>query len=297
MHVIIGAGPIGTATAEHLLATGREVTVVTRSGTGPTGARLLAADATDADRLTGIVRGAEAIYNCANPPYHRWPELWPPMARAILTAAERTEGTLVVMSNLYQYGPVHGPITEDLPLATTSVKGKIRTRTYLDALASHDAGRIRMTEARASDFLGRGAKSLFTTMIAPKVREGQPALIPADFDAAHSITYTLDVGRTLATLATDPRAYGRAWHVPSPPPVSLRQLANRYAELIGAPAPKLRKAPSSLLRLAGLFDVETREFIEVRYQFAAPWVLDSSAAQQTFGLVPSTVDEALKSML
>jgi nucleoside-diphosphate-sugar epimerase len=134
-------------------------------------------------------------------------------------------------------------------------------------------------------------------MIAPKVREGQAALIPADFDAPHSITYTLDVGRTLATLATDARAYGRAWHVPSPPPVSLRQLAIRYAELSGAPAPTLRKAPSSLLRLAALFDAETREFVEVRYQFGAPWVLDSSAAQQTFGLVPSTVDEALKSML
>jgi nucleoside-diphosphate-sugar epimerase len=297
MHVIVGAGPIGTATAEHLLAEGHAVRMVTRSGSGPAGVERVAADATDAERLTELARAADALYNCANPPYHRWPELWPPLAAALLTAAERTGAVLVTMSNLYGYGPVRGPMTENLPLASTTTKGQIRAQMWRDALAAHNAGRIRMTEARASDFLGRGAHSLFTTRVVPAVRAGRRAAVPANLDAPHTVTFTGDVGRTLATLATDPRAYGRAWHVPSPPPVTMRTLAIRYAELAGAPAPRLRRLPGPLLTVGGLFNAEAREFAEVRYQFEDPWILDSSAAQATFGLVPSTVDEALKSML
>ena len=79
--------------------------------------------------------------------------------------------------------------------------------------------------------------------------------------------------------------------------MTMRTLAARYAELAGAPAPRLRRLPGPLLTLGALFNAEAREFAEVRYQFEDPWILDSSAAQTTFGIVPSTVDEALKSML
>jgi nucleoside-diphosphate-sugar epimerase len=297
LHVIVGAGPIGTSTAEHLVARGHQVRMVTRSGSGPEYVERVAADATDADRLTELTRGAAALYNCANPPYHRWPELWPPMARAMLAAAERSGAALVTMSNLYGYGPVDGPMTEDLPLAATTVKGRIRAGMWRDALAAHEAGRVRVTEARASDFLGPGAQSMFTTMVVPKVRSGRPASVPASLDAPHSQTFTGDVGRTLAVLGTDDRSFGRAWHVPTAPALTLRQVATRFAELAGAPAPRLKVMPNAVLRLGGLFNAEAREFIEVRYQFEHPWLLDSSAAQATFGLSPTSTDEALKTMV
>ena len=297
LHVIVGAGPIGTSTAEHLLALGHQVRMVTRGGTGPAGVERVAADATDTNRLTELARGAAALYNCANPPYHRWPELWPPLAHAILVAAERSGAALVTMSNLYGYGPVTGPMTEDLPLVATHTKGRIRAGMWRDALAAHEAGRVRVTEARASDFLGLGAKSLFTTMVMPKVRRGRPVSVPANLDVPHSQTYTGDVGRTLAVLGTDDRSFGRAWHVPTAPALTLREVASRFAELAGAPAPRLKVMPNAVLRLGGLFDAEAREFAEVRYQFDDPWVLDSSAAQATFGISPTSTDEALKAMV
>src|SRR5436853_7699464 len=101
LHVIVGAGPIGTATAQHLLAAGHDVRMITRSGSGPDGVERVAADATDAARLTTLAAGAAALYNCANPPYHRWPVEWPPLAAALLTSAERCGAVLVTMSNLY----------------------------------------------------------------------------------------------------------------------------------------------------------------------------------------------------
>jgi hypothetical protein len=97
-------------------------------------------------------------------------------------------------------------------------------------------------------------------------------------------------------LGTDPRALGRAWHVPTADAVTLRELVRRFAVVAGLPEPRLRRMPEAVLRLGGLFDSEAREFAKVRYQFESPWVLDSSAAQQTFGLAPTPLDEVLQTM-
>src|SRR5690606_37204952 len=76
-HVIVGAGQVGARLAVRLAGLGHDVVVVTRSGSGPEGVERVAADAADRARLTRIARGADALYNCANPPYHRWPRDWP----------------------------------------------------------------------------------------------------------------------------------------------------------------------------------------------------------------------------
>ncbi len=297
LHVIVGAGPVGNATAEELTKRGHHVRVVTRSGSGPAVAERVAADASDAVRLAALTAGAEAIYNCANPPYHRWPQVWPALSAAILSAAQRSGAVLVTMSNLYGYGPVHGPIHEDLPLAATTEKLRIRADMWRAALAAHEAGTVRVTEARASDFVGQGGKSAFTALIVPKVLAGARALAPVNFDVPHSLTYTGDVGTTLAVLGTDSRAWGRAWHVPTAPAITLRHAAQRLASIAGAPEPRLRVMSDWLLRIGGVFNAEAREFSKVRYQFEIPWVLDSSAAQQTFGLTPTPLDDALRTML
>jgi len=298
-HVIVGAGPVGTATAQHLVAAGHTVRMVTRRGTGPDHPRIdrVAADATDADRLVALATGAEAIYNCANPAYHRWPVDWPPIATALLAAAERTGAGLVTMSNVYGYGPVDGSMTEDLPLAATTVKGGVRTRMWQDALAAHRAGRVRVTEARGSDFIGAGARSILSEVVLPKVHKGQRAFAPVDFDVPHSLTFTGDAGALLARLGTDERAWGRAWHVPTAPPGTLREACVEYAKLVGAPSPKLTRVPPAVIWLVGLTNVEVRETVEMRYQFDRPFVLDSTAAQETFGLVPTSRTEALRTLV
>src|SRR3954464_4127172 len=124
-HVVVGAGPVGLATARLLAEQGREVVLVSRSGAGPevAGVRRETADAADADRLTGVAEGAQALYNCVNPPsYTVWPQFWPPVAAAFLEAAERSGAVLVTTAPLYAYGPVDGPMTEDLPDAATGKK-------------------------------------------------------------------------------------------------------------------------------------------------------------------------------
>src|SRR5450631_3437435 len=147
-HLVVGAGPIGSATAVRLAEQGEEVVVVTRSGSGPAhrGITRTSADASSTAAMAELATGAVAIYNCANPAYHRWPTDWPPIAQALLTAAERSNAVLVTASNLYAYGRVSGPMTEDLPLAALGPKGRTRAQMWREALAAHESGRVRVTE-------------------------------------------------------------------------------------------------------------------------------------------------------
>ena len=110
-HVIVGAGPVGVALARRLSGEGHGVAVLTRSGRelGLAGVESVAVDASDADALSAQVRGAAVLYNCANPgAYPLWEREWPPLAAAVLAAAERSGAVLVTASNLYGYGPVSG---------------------------------------------------------------------------------------------------------------------------------------------------------------------------------------------
>jgi len=296
LHVIVGAGPVGTATAELLAGRGERVRVVTRSGGGlahPLVERV-AADATDAGKLSQLAEGATALYNCASPQYHRWLTDWPPIAEALLTAAERSGAVLATASNLYGYGEVSAPITAETPLAATHPKLKLRADMWRDALARHEAGRIRATEVRASDYIE--ANSLFSMMLAKPLRAGKRAMVPAPLDVTHSWTAIADVARTLVTAATDDRAWGRAWLVPTGEPLTVRALADRFVEVNGTPPAKLAQLPYSVLWTTGLFSPMVRELRTTRYQFARPFVVDSSATERTFGLAPTSLEIALKNI-
>ncbi|MDT4981270.1 MAG: hypothetical protein QOG07_3149 [Pseudonocardiales bacterium] len=291
LHVIVGAGPVGSAVARELLASGEKVRMVTRSGSGLDGTDKVTADAGDAVRLSELADGAAAIYNCVNPPYHRWSTDWPPVANALLAAAESSGAVLATTGNLYGYGHVGAAMTEATPLAATGTKGRVRNQMSRDAFAAHEAGRIRTFEVRGSDYLG--GKNILSVIIAPALRKGRTAFVPADLDAPHTWTNIEDVAKLLVVGAADERAWGRAWHVPSAPACSVRELTAIAARQLGAQA-KVRSMPVSVLWSVGLFNREVRELRETQHQFRKPFILDSSAADATFGLQPASLEESVR---
>lgn len=293
MQVIVGAGAVGTIIATRLAADGEPVKIVSRSGGGPAHPLIerVAADASDAGALRSITAGASVIYNCVNPQYHAWPTDWPPINRALVGVAAANDAVLAITGNLYGYGRVDRPMTEDTPLAATGRKGRVRVAMWQEALA---AG-IRTFEARASDYIS--PTSSVIEMALPALRAGKTVWLPGALDVPHSYTYIGDVAQTLITLATDERAWGRAWHVPSPPPMTSRSLLRTVARIAGLPAPRLRSYPLPAVWVAGLTDRFAKEFREVRHQHVRPFVLDSSRVTATFGLTHTPVDEAVQSVL
>lgn len=293
LHVVIGAGPIGSGTAQRLIDLGHRVRVVTRSGGGPVGAERVKADAADAARLLEITRGAAAIYNCVNPAYHRWVEDWPPVANALLAAATANEAVLVTINNVYAYGAVDHPMVESDPLTATFSKGQVRARMWQDALAAHEAGRVRVTEARASDFVGIGAESHLGDRVVPKLLAGKSVKVLGDPDAPHSWTAVDDVAAALVLIGSDDRAWGRAWHVPTAPPMSQRAAIETMCELAGVSRVKVSSMPLWMLKAAGMFNATIRELPEVLYQVERPFILDSSAYTTTFNVPATPLEQTL----
>jgi len=292
-HLVIGAGVIGGGVARLLAERGERVSVVSRSGSGPANVTRVAADARDAEAMTRLADGAGVIYNCVNPPYHRWPADWPPIAASVLSAAERSGAVLVTLSNLYGYGPRAGaydpshPMTEETPLAATGRKGRVRAQVWQDALAAHRAGRVRATEVRAADFVGPGAESALGERVVRRIRQGKSVSVLGRADRLHTWSFTEDVASMLVVAGTDPKAWGRAWHVPSNGPRTQRAVIDDLAGAAGVEPVRVSTIPSAVLAGMGLVWPLMRELRETEYQFRDEFVMDSSAAQETFGLKPT----------
>jgi nucleoside-diphosphate-sugar epimerase len=293
-HLVIGAGPVGHTTARLLADQGHEVVVATRSGTTVPGTSAVRLDAADAAAVLAAAQGAVAIYSCINPPYHRWPIDWPPASAAVLAAAERTGAVLVTMSNLYGYGPVDHPMRETDPLAATGDKGRVRARMWEEALAAHEAGRVRVTEARAGDYVGPMVTgSSLGERVVPRVLAGKAVSVIGATDAPHAFSYVPDVARTLVVLGTDERAWGKAWHVPSMPALTQREAVHALCRAAGVAPVAVKSVPPFVLKLGGLASKDMRELPEVLYQFDRPFVMDDTAARATFGLDHTPVDEVM----
>ena len=292
-HLVIGAGPTGSATALLLAEAGDAVTLVSRGGGGPTHPRIArrTADASDADSVTRLADGAATIFNCAMPRYDRWAELFPPINAAAIRAAVASGAGLLTVGNVYAYGAA-SPFTAASPVAPISEKGRVRAAMWEAALASG----ARVAEVRGSDYLGRGAASLYTLMLLPQLRAGVPAAIPADLDAAHSWTFTRDVARTLVAAAGNPTAWGRAWHVPSHT-ASIRAVSERLAVLGGLPAPQVSRMSRAVLDELAAGDSIMHAVIEMLYLLDAPCVLDASATERALGVTATPFDEVLRDTL
>ena len=301
IHVVIGAGATGTATALQLAEAGESVRIVTRSGSGPIHPRieLVAGDASNRAVLQEHTTDAKVIYNCANPPYHRWATDWPPLANSLIAAAEASGAVLVTLSNLYAYPKGSSPMAAVDQLQAPSEKGAIRQTMWEQASRAHVEGRIRATEARASDFIGPGVgeSGHMGDRVVPNVLKGKAVSLLGRTDVAHSWTAINDVARTLIAIGADERAWGRAWHVPTVEPKTQTELVHAMCSLAGVDPVSVRTIPKAVVRLIGVFVPVMRELLEVLYQFEDEFVIDSTETTDVFGLAPTPLDVTLKATL
>jgi len=106
LHVVFGSGPVGQAVVETLLAQGRPVRVVSRSGTRrslPASVEVVRGDATHPKDTRLVCSGASHVYHCANAPdYQRWPQQFPPLQRGIMAGAAAADARLIVLGRAWQ---------------------------------------------------------------------------------------------------------------------------------------------------------------------------------------------------
>jgi len=297
LHVIFGAGPVGQAVMSELVAKGKRVRIVSRSGKidAPAGVQVAAGDAADPAATRACCAGAAVVYNCTNAPYTAWPEQFPPLQAGVLAGAMAAGAKLVVMENMYMYGSTDGqPLTEDLPYAARTRKGRTRARMAEELLAVHASGKVRVAIGRASDFFGPGVRtSAAGERIFARAVAGKAAQITGDPDMPHTYTYMPDIGRGLVILGERDEALGHAWHLPSAPAVSTRAFVRLAFEAAGYP-PRIQTLPSLLVRGLGLVMPIMRELAEMLYEFEEPFVVDHSNFARAFGDHATSLMEAVR---
>jgi len=297
-HVVFGAGQIGTHVAGQLLESGNDVVVVSRSGrNAPAGARSMSGDLTNAEFATTAAGGADVIYFCLNAPnYHRWPVEFPPLQRAAMHAATVTGARLVVLENLYSYGPTGGQtLTEDLPARATSAKALTRIEMTNELLEAHRRGDIDVTIGRASDFFGpRVTQSALGEQVIRPALAGKRAQVMGDPTQPHSYSYAPDVATGLIALGTRQAASGEIWHLLIAETLTTREFIDAVYKTTGHPT-RLTAAGRTALGIIGLFKPELKELRHTLYQFNEPWVVDDTKFRTVFGDVSTPLSSAIES--
>jgi nucleoside-diphosphate-sugar epimerase len=296
LHVVFGTGAVGMAVMDDLVNKSKRVRMVNRSGRAnvPEGVEVIGGDATDEVFAREASEGASIVYFALNPPYDKWPELFPGLQAGVLEGAASAGAKLVAMENLYMYGPTNGrPLTEDLPYAANTRKGTVRAMMSQELMRAHRGGRVRVAIGRASDFFGpRVTTSAAGEQVFGRAVEGKSAQVAGDLDQLHTYTYVPNVGRGLVILGEREEALGRAWHLPSPETVTTRKFVEMIFEEVGKPA-RVQAAPKILLRALGLFNPPLRETIQMLYEFEEPFVVDDSRFKQEFGDHATPLREAI----
>lgn len=291
LHVVFGAGQVGSHLAEFLLERGFRVRVAKRNPTELSeGIEIAFGDATDEAFCRQATEGASVVYHCMNPPYdiESWEKMLPPLQQNLVTAAGAADARLVVLENLYMVGRPDGPITAETPFEPRSRKGEIRARMARDLRDAHDRGDARIVSGRASDFYGpRGTATHFGDHFWKPAVTGKKVPFLPDPDTPHTYHYIPDVARGLLALGLGPdEATGQAWMLPCAPAESSRAMVGRFSQALGQEI-RLRRIPPLVSRALGIFMPMMREIGEMLHQWEVPFVVDDSRFREHFEVTPT----------
>ncbi|MBN2113600.1 MAG: NAD(P)H-binding protein [Acidimicrobiia bacterium] len=284
LHVVLGAGGgLGRAIAAEAASRGLPVRAVNRGGdVDLPGVAAVAADVETADGAARAVNDAGVVYMAAQPPYHEWPGRFPGMLRTVVDATAAAGARLVMVDNLYGYGPDAGPMSEAGPERATDAKGRTRREMTGLLLAADREGRLPVLIGRLSDYFGpHGDNSTVSALAVIPGAAGKPIRWPGSLDAPHSVAYLPDAARAFVTLAATPSAWRRIWVLPHAPAVTGGEILGMVNRALPRPV-KTARLGMGLLRLAAPFHRPSREILGIGYQFTAPFVADDAAFRQAF---------------
>jgi nucleoside-diphosphate-sugar epimerase len=295
VHVVTGAGPVGSTVALQLADAGHQVRLLTRSGSGPAHPLIerRSIDVSRPDALVEAFDGAAAVHHCIHGSSYDarvWRAELPQAEAAVLEVAGRVGAVVVFPESLYSYGRVDGPLTEDLPRTATA--GKLGVRT--DLLLQREASATATVSVAASDFYGPVVRNAHAgERLVPTVLSGRTMRVLGSLDQPHSFTYVPDLASAMIEAAARPELWNSFLHAPTAAPVTQRRLVEMVAEAGGVPVPTMSAIPPWVLRASGVVSREMRELAETSYMFSGPFVVDSSASEQRLGLSPTSLQAGL----
>jgi len=296
-HVILGGnGIVGQETARALLERGQTVASVGRRSSTVAGVRSITGDLLTPATVRDALVGADVAYLTVGIEYstRAWAQQWPIVMANSIDAAIAHDTHLIYFDNVYAYGLVDGPMTENSPISPDSKKGQIRADALSMLAAAATTRQLQYTVARSADFYGPGATtSVLNSFAIDKIVTGHAGTWLYNADQPHSLTYTPDIGDGLAILGTTPRDNGEVWHLPTSPALTGRE----YLRIASGSDAEPKVMSKTMMRIGGIFIKDARESLELSYQNTEPYVFDSSAFEARFGVTPTPIAEGIAASL
>ncbi len=257
MHILVlgGSGTISTWLVRHLLAFGRQVTVVTRGQRRPpAGVEHLIADRHDAQQLAAVLAGRrfDATIDML---------CFTTDQAAILVAALPHPGHLVFCSTVCALGFASAtvPVAEDAVPAPTFAYGrdKAAAEAWYGAWAARTGTPFTIVRPSTTFDAGIGVLRQIRwdgSAWLARIRAGKPIVLADSGMAVHQFMHANDAGRGFALIAGAPAAHGRIYHLVGPATTwavharTVFAALGREVPLIGIPADRLDGVPDDGIR-------------------------------------------------
>jgi nucleoside-diphosphate-sugar epimerase len=288
-------GAIGGSIAVALRSQEREYRVVGRSraelqknfGSDPR-AEIVTWNPDDPGSVRDAARGVDTIFYLVGVPYWQF-ELHPILMKKTLDGAI-AEGVqrIVLIGTVYPFGrPQTERVREDHPRQPHTFKGLKRKEQEDLVLAADAAGSIHGTILRLPDFYGPNVERSLVAGAFQAAAKGGRAQLVGPIDTPHEFIYVPDAGPVALALASEPKAFSRAWNLAGAGVITQREFVEQVFRE-GGRNPKLLVANKTMLRLLGLFNPLMRELVEMHYLFETPVIMDDSALRGLLGDVHKT---------
>jgi nucleoside-diphosphate-sugar epimerase len=299
MQTILGSnGTIGTFIAKELPKYTDKVRLVSRNPQKVNADdELVSLDLLEAEKVSQAVKGSEVVYLTVGIVYKlkEWNRQWEIIMRNAIHACKKHDAKLVFFDNVYPYGKVDGWMTEETPINPCSEKGKIRAR--LDEMIMYDVerGNLQAIIARAADFYGPDTPLSFANvMVIENYLKGKKAQWMIDENKKHSFTYTPDAAKATALLGNNDSAYNQVWHLP----IDKNALTGKEFMELAARAcgvePKYTVLKKWMIQMAGIFNHNIKETIEMLYQVDSDYLFDSTKFDKAFNFKTTTYQEGIE---
>ncbi|HLG98414.1 MAG TPA: NAD-dependent epimerase/dehydratase family protein [Bryobacteraceae bacterium] len=289
------AGAIGGSIAAELQRTGAAYRVVGRGraelerrfGSDPR-AEIVTWNPDDPASVRAAARNIDTIFYLVGVPYWQF-ELHPQLIRKTLEGAiAGGVKRMVLIGTVYPFGRARTErVSEDHPREPNTFKGRMRKQQEDLLLAVDSAGSLRGTILRLPDFYGPNIERSYLASAFQAAIKGGRAQMVGPIDVPHEFMYVPDVGPVALALASEERAYGRAWHFGGPGAISGRAFVERVFQEAGR-KPKYIVANKTVLRVMGLVSPLMREMVEMMYLFESPLIMDDSAIHGLLGQIKKT---------
>jgi nucleoside-diphosphate-sugar epimerase len=301
MHLVLGYGAFGQAIVRALLAAGQQVRVVAPGEVrAPPGVVVVRGDALELSPLVEATKGCDSLVHALEVPFARWDTDYLRATDHVAEAAGLTGAAVVFPGRLWGLKPIFDvPLPPDGPTLDTndrpSAKGRLLAGLEAQLRQNTEMRNVRTLIVRAPEQFGPGVDDPVVAPMLRAAQAGQPIPWLGRADVPRAYAYVQDVADVAVALLL--RRDRPAWEVAGVAGHTLpdaKAWAAAFAKAAGKPAAGVRARAGWQLRLAGLFDRDTRQLAELAQHWEGTLHVDDEATRKALpDWSPTPLDTAL----